>query len=629
MDIGWLIGGAQGAGVDTAANIFGAAIAKTGYYIFGSREYFSNIKGRHSYFSLVISDKPRYSVDTRVNILATFDAETIFQHFDQVSEYMLYDIALADTDIFKVRTIEPEIAEDQAEILKKAGYGTTVSEVIRYLNDRGVKAIPIDYGKIMRDIINTLKMDSFSVERARNMVCIGASFSMLGFDKKHIENAVSSAFGKKKEFMELNRLAAVAGMNAVMEKHYDFKELHIKDRRVQLDGNTISAIGKIYGGLRFQSYYPITPASDESTYLEANQILEVNSDKKDSKQGIVVLQTEDELAAINSAVGATLTGARAATATSGPGFSLMNEGISWAGMNEAPVLITYYMRGSPSTGLPTRSGQSELKSALNAGHGEFARVVIVSGDHSEIFEDAVNALNMAEICQTPAIHIIEKTLANSYSIMNRNDLFSDKLSIKRGKIVYPEEPEDYKRFEITEDGISRRALLGHAKMYYTGDEHNEYGHISESPRNRTEIYEKRIKKIKKASDYLADDEKVRVVGNSDTVLLTWGSPKGAILDAIEMLADKGIQIEMVQVRLFSPYPSELVKRAVAGKKRIIAVENNYNAQGAEIFTEQTGMAPTGYILKWNGRPIYRDELVEAVMEIVNKNSRKVVLNGGK
>jgi 2-oxoglutarate ferredoxin oxidoreductase subunit alpha len=629
MNIGWLIGGAQGAGVDTAANIFGSAVAKSGYYIFGSREYFSNIKGRHSYFSLVISNKPRHSVDARVNILATFDAETIFQHFDQVSEYMLYDVALKDTDIFKVRTIETEIAEDQADILKKAGYDTTVSEVIRYLNDNGVKTIPIDYGKIMRNIINILKMDSFSVERARNMVCIGASFSMLGFDKKYIENAVSSAFAKKKEFMELNRLAVVAGMDAILEKHYELEELPVDGGRVQLDGNTISALGKIYGGLRFQSYYPITPASDESTYLEANQILEVNTNKKSAKQGVVVLQTEDELAAINSAVGATLTGARAATATSGPGFSLMNEGISWAGMNEAPVLITYYMRGSPSTGLPTRSGQSELKSALNAGHGEFARVVIASGDHNEIFGDAVNALNMAEICQTPAIHIIEKTLANSYSVMERSGLFSDKLSIKRGKIVYPEEPEKYKRFEITEDGISGRAFLGHAKMYYTGDEHNEYGHISESPRNRTAIYEKRMKKIKKASDYLRDEEKVRIIGNSDTVLLTWGSPKGAIVDAIEVLANEGIQIGMIQVRLFSPYPAGLIKKAVAGKKRIIAVENNYNAQGAEIFTEQTGMSPTGYILKWNGRPIYRDELVEAVKEIVNKNSRKVVLNGGK
>ncbi|MCL5100839.1 MAG: 2-oxoacid:acceptor oxidoreductase subunit alpha [Candidatus Marsarchaeota archaeon] len=628
MRLGWLIGGAQGAGVDTAANIFGAAVAKSGYYIFGSREYFSNIKGRHSYFNVLISDKQQYSVDTNVNILATFDAETIFQHFDQVTEYMIYDKAQEQSDIEKVRSLEPEIAEEQAAILKNAGYGTTVSEVLRYLKNKNVKTIPLDYSTIIRNIINELKMDPFSAERARNMVSVGASFSLLGLDMGHMESSIERAFSKKKDFLELNLLAARAGMKEVTNA-YSVKNIPYVKSRIQLDGNTISALGKIYGGLRFQSYYPITPASDESTYLEANQILKTNLGKENSSQGIIVVQTEDELAAINAAVGATLTGSRAATATSGPGFSLMNEGISWAGMNEAPVLITYYMRGSPATGLPTRSGQSDLKLALNAGHGEFARIVIASGDHMEIFEDAVNALNLAETCQTPAVHIIEKTLANSYAVIDEDKLIAKDLSIKRGKVIYPEDPEHYRRFEITEDGISPRAFLGHAQIYYTGDEHNENGHISESSKNRTIMYEKRIKKLNQAATNLDDSKKINIVGNADVVLLTWGSPKGAIVDSIDMLAKENIRIEMVQIRLFSPYPLEQVKKAVSGKKKIIAVENNYDAQGAEIFTEQTGIKPTNYILKWNGRPIYRDELIDAVRNIINKNVKRVVLNGGK
>jgi 2-oxoglutarate ferredoxin oxidoreductase subunit alpha len=627
MRFGWLIGGAQGAGVDTAANVFGAAVAKAGYNIFGSREYFSNIKGRHSYFNVMISDKPQYSVDTTVNMLATFDAETIFQHFDQVTQYMLYDKTQEQLDIAKVRSLEPEIAAEQAAILRSAGYGTTVAEVLKYLRGKGVKTIALDYGAAVLGISNALKLDPFSSQRAMNIVCVGASFSMLGLKADYLESSISHAFAKKKDFLELNLRAARAGMNAVGNA-YSMKDMPHEKLKVQLDGNTISALGKIYGGLRFQSYYPITPASDESTYLEANQILKTNLGKTGSSQGIVVVQTEDELAAINSAVGATLTGARAATATSGPGFSLMNEGISWAGMNEAPVLVTYYMRGSPATGLPTRSGQSDLKLALNAGHGEFARVVIASGDHMEIFEDAVNALNLAEICQTPAVHIIEKTLANSYSVMDGDAFASKSLSIKRGKIVYPEDPEHYKRFEITDDGISPRAFLGHAQMYYTGDEHNERGHISESASNRKAMYEKRIKKLLQAAAGLDDKKKANIVGDADVVLLTWGSPKGAILDSMDALAKENIKVEMVQVRLFSPYPSELVKKAVSGKK-IIAVENNYGAQGAEIFTEQTGIRPTNYILKWNGRPVYRDELVDAVKSIVKKDVKKVVLNGGK
>ncbi len=620
-----MIGGAQGTGVDTSANIFGNAVAKAGYYIYGSREYFSNIKGRHSYFNVVISDAPQHSIETKVNILATFDAETVFQHFDEVKDWLIYDKALEPMSMDKVRSLEPEIAEEQAAILEKAGFGLTIADIVKYLNGKGVKTIAVDYGPLMKNIINQLKMDPFIAEKARNMLCAGVSFGLLGLDQQGMLDAIKFAFSKNEKFLNLNTLAAQSGL-AQAKSAYSLKELPKQGHRVQLDGNTISAIGKIYGGLGFQSYYPITPASDESTYIEANQLLDSG---KGDKRGIVVLQTEDELAAINAANGAALTGARSATATSGPGFSLMNEGISWAGMNEVPVMVTYYMRGSPATGLPTRSGQSDLKLALNAGHGEFARIVIASGDHAEVFEDAILGLNLAEVCQTPVIHIIEKTLANAYSVMDESTLAMGSAKLERGKIVFPEEPEAYKRFEITEDGISPRAFLGHAQMYYTGDEHNEYGHITEASSNRTQMYEKRIKKLDTASKSIPDDKKANIVGNSDTVLLTWGSPKGAILDAMEDLKADGINVEMLQVRLFSPYPKELVGKALQGKKRIIAVENNYNAQGAEIMTESLLISPTHYILKWNGRPMAKDEIANAVRDIMKNDTKKVVLNGGK
>ena len=626
MRINWVMGGAQGAGVDTSANIFGSAVAHAGYYIFGSREYFSNIKGRHSYFSVVISDRPQHSIDSKVNILAAFDAETVFQHFDEATEYLIYDKAHEPMGIDKVRSMEPGQVKRQAAILEGAGLGTTIADVVKYVSGKGVKTVPIDYGTLMRNIINELKMDPFVAEKARNMLCVGASYALLGLDQKYMNDAIGQVFAKNELFLKLNTMAAQAGMNSA-KNAYSMKEIPANGHHVQLDGNTISALGKLYGGLRFQSYYPITPASDESTYIEANQLLRAKG--SDEPHGVVVVQTEDELAAINAANGAALTGARAATATSGPGFSLMNEGISWAGMNEAPVLITYYVRGSPATGLPTRSGQADLKLALNAGHGEFARVVIASGDHSEIFDDAVLALNLAELCQTPTVHMIEKTLANSYSVMDEGIISSSAAKIDRGSIVYPEEPDDYKRFEFTEDGVSPRAFLGHARMYYTGDEHNEYGHITEESTNRTRMYEKRIKKLDKVAKYLTDPQKANIIGNSDTVLLTWGSPKGAILDAMESLKAEGIDVEMVQVRVFSPYPSELIAKALSGKKRIIAVENNYGAQGADVLMERTGMRPTHYILKWNGRPMTRNEIADAVKEIMKNDTKRIVLDGGK
>ncbi len=339
-----------------------------------------------------------------------------------------------------------------------------------------------------------------------------------------------------------------------------------------------------------------------------------------------MVQSEDEIAAINMAVGSSLTGARSATATSGPGFSLMSEGISWAGMNEAPVLITYYMRGAPATGLPTRSGQADLKFALNVGHGEFPRIVIASGDHEEVFYDSIYGLNLAERYQTPVIHIIEKCLANAYSVLDMKLFTGSDISIERGLLV--EGGEDYRRFAHSDNGLSPRAFLGKARIFYTGDEHNETGHITEESLNRLAIYEKRLKKLETADREIMEESMVNVFGDSENVVLTWGSTKGAAIDAMEELKEKGIDIEVVQVRMFSPYPKNYMKKILAGKSRIIALENNYYAQGAEVLTEKTGIMPDSYILKWTGRPVLLDELVDALERVIKKGEKKVVLHGG-
>ena len=615
-----MVGGAQGLGVDTAANLFGSGISRAGYYVFGSREYFSNIKGRHSYFNLTISDVMPHSIDSGVDILATFDAESIFQHFDEARRHMIYGKAFENIDISSIRSMEGEIVEEKADILESAGFETTVAGVLGYLNSKNVKTIPIDYNALMRNVLESSGVPPAIAERARNMICVSSSFALLGLDKQLLLDGLQQ-FAKNKAFIALNTIAINEGYS-ITTGQYGLRPLQLKGHRIQADGNTLSALGKIAGGLRFQSYYPITPASDESTYIEANQVVKTSG--KDG--GIVVLQTEDELAAINAASGAALTGARSATATSGPGFSLMNEGISWAGMNEVPVVITYYMRGSPATGLPTRSGQSDLKLALNAGHGEFARIVLVSGDHEEVFNDAMWAMNLAEQYQTPTIHIIEKTIANAYSIMERSKLDNGSFLIDRGSIVQ-KPAESYKRFMFSESGISPRAFLGQARMYYTGDEHNEFGHITEASTNRTRMYEKRIKKLSTADAEIDWKLRLNVVGDANNVLLTWGSPKGAIIDAMEELAASGIDIQMIQLRMFNPYPTKKVMELLKGKN-VIAVENNYNAQAAEVLTEKTGIVPNAKILKWNGRPITRDEIVMSVLKVLKDNEKRVVLNAG-
>src|SRR6185437_1125073 len=175
-------------------------------------------------------------------------------------------------------------------------------------------------------------------------------------------------------------------------------------------GSQTSPLGKIVAGCRFQTYYPITPASDDSEYLESNNIIKQNDGHNGS---IVVVQTEDEISAIAMAIGASLTGSRSCTATSGPGFSLMAEALGWAGMNEIPLIVSLYQRAGPSTGLPTRQEQGDLLFAINAGHGEFPRIVYASGDIEESFYDRVRVFNYADIFQTPVIHMLDKYLSNS------------------------------------------------------------------------------------------------------------------------------------------------------------------------------------------------------------------------
>ncbi len=618
----WMIGGAQGLGVDTSATIFGNAVARAGYYLYGNREYYSNIKGRHSYFQVVFSEKPLHSISSNVNVLATFDAETIFQHFTEVTDFIIYDKGVEGTNLDMVRSMEPEIADQVRDLLTKNGLGDTVKDVISFLEKKGVKAIPINYLELLKKVADTYKLPLSVVERAKNIIAVATSMSLFGFKLDYLKQAISSLF-KNELFVKFNTMAAELGYN-ITENYYKLPEIPVSKPRIQVDGNTISAMGKLAAGLRFQSYYPITPASDESTYIEANQNLDMMVEGGElRKGGAVVVQAEDELAAINMAVGSTLTGARAATATSGPGFALMAEGISWAGMNEAPVVITYYMRGAPSTGLPTRSGQGDLKFALNVGHGEFPRIVIASGDHEEIFWDAIWAFNLAEKYQTPVIHIIEKTLANAYSVFDEDHILGKKIPIERGKIVKPT-GEFFKRFEITDDGISPRAFLGEASIFYAGDEHNEEGHITEGTENRIKMYEKRMKKLETADKEIPEEQRVNVVGNGNIVLLTWGSPKGAIIDAMDELKD----VMMIQVKMFNPYPKNLMKKLLQGKSMIIAVENNYLAQGAQILTENTGIFPTHYILKWTGRAITREEIIEGVKKIVEKGEKRVVLNAG-
>jgi len=404
-------------------------------------------------------------------------------------------------------------------------------------------------------------------------------------------------------------------------------------------GTEAVALGKIVGGCRVQTYYPITPAADESEFIESHDNFSILDGAEGGKTGsVLVTQTEDEIAAITMATGAALTGARSATSTSGPGFSLMVEGLGWAGINEVPVVITHYQRGGPATGLPTRHEQGDLKFVLSASHGEFPRIVLCSGDLVECFYDAIRVFNYAEKFQMPAIHLLDKSLANNSMTITppRPDL----IPIDRGKLVQGERHsgngEEYQRFAFTDDGVSPRAVLGAPgyRFWNTGDEHNEMGHIEEDPDNRIRMMTKRMTKLETAAREIPEQEKLNFFKSAkeqaDITIVSWGSTKGPILDAMKLLERDGIGVEFLQVRLASPFPAEEVRERLSQVKLLVDIEQNYSGQMADLIAEKTRVEVKNRVVKFNGRPMSRDEVYLAIRQILAdpEANRRVVLTYG-
>ena len=352
--------------------------------------------------------------------------------------------------------------------------------------------------------------------------------------------------------------------------------------------------------------------------METHEILQVKEDRPGSTS---IIQTEDEISAIGMAVGASLTGVRSATSTSGPGFSLMAEMLGWAGINETPVVITLFQRSGPSTGLPTRHGQDDLLFAINAGHGEFPRIVYASGDVEDSFYDTGKCFNFADIFQVPVIHILDKFIASSVVTCKRFD--PDLISIDRGKLLEKIDG-DYKRFALSPDGISPRSKLGleNGVFWNTGDESDEYGHISEDPVNRIQMMDKRQTKIEQILSLIPKEDQAVAYGKLDICIISWGSPKGPILDAIEMHKKDGHEIGFIDIKLLHPFPTDYIKSMLKGSSIVIDIEANMTGQLASLIKENLLRDPDYYILKYTGRPMTCIEIFYSLKKILEKKAEK-------
>jgi len=633
-DFIWMAGGPQGSGVDSSANIFARACCYGGLHVYGKREYSSNIKGLHSYFQIRVSPREVGAIVDRVDLLCTFDAESVVRHIWEVAPGggIICDTEVLETKIFSIPTLPPTFLEEFRKNLDKNGlHPETVNDLLSEVKKNDVRIYAVPYLEMLKEIGKEVGEEQLiKLTRMINVLTLGISFGIVNYDKKNIEEAIKIIFAKKPSIVSMNLQAFNKAYDYAREKFGDtgFKLNTIKtdEERIFLQGTQAVALGKLAGGCRIQAYYPITPAADESEYLEENQVLENGG-------AIIVMQTEDEIAAITMVTGAALTGARSATSTSGPGFSLMVEGMGWAGINEVPVVINYYQRGAPATGLPTRHGQDDLRFAIHASHGEFPRIILCSGDIEECFYDAARAFNYAERYQTPVIHLIDKALANSN--MSCKMLDPNFVIIDRGDLLTKEDiaGKDYRRFEFTDNGISPRLPLGTPGVVFwnTGDEHNESGHITEEPAMRTRMLEKRMKKFDTANMEIPLEERIKFFGDEDApaIIVSWGSPKGAILEAMEMLKKDGYRTGFLQIRMPHPLPKEYIIKVLGKASKKINVEGNYSGQLAGIIREKTGIQMDYFVLKWNGRPMSSDEVHDALLRIMQGNApERQVLNGG-
>jgi 2-oxoglutarate ferredoxin oxidoreductase subunit alpha len=647
MDRNILIGGPQGGGIETASILAVRAIAAHGYMVLADREYHSNIKGKHSYSHIRFSERQVGSIKYPVDALGALDVESLVTHFHEVRKggAVVHDLAIGKRALLKNPPMEPEKVEELRRFFGEQGVGETVDDLDAWLASRGVSVHRMPFAEA---ISNVLEGRSPLIEKVMNTALATALLGASGIGTDPIKSAAASVFGGKKEALEVNLRTidvvgeliggTMTGARAVADMGVwagaragagagiaaePLERIAAGKGRLIVAGNDAVAIGKVLGGLGLQTYYPITPAADESFALEqSSSVIGIGGIQS---AGPTVVQTEDEIAAVTMAIGGSLAGVRSATSTSGPGFSLMAEGLGWAGMNEVPVVVTVYQRGGPSTGLPTRNGQADLLFSIHAGHGEFPRAVLASGDHREAAEDAVKCMNIADEYQLPVIHLLDKALANCVTTMVPD--FSP--AVRRGKRHSPD-GAPYRRFAFTEDGISPRAFLGEALQWYTGDEHDEAGHISESPPNRVRMQEKRMGKTAKLLSEIPDGDKARLFGPEryDDLILTWGMTTGACADALEEINRSGGRAAVLQVRLMEPFPADYVRGFAKGAGRLIGIECNHGGMLSDLVEARCGVRVGARALKDTGRMVSEDEVVSALRSIHEGNLR-ITLSGGE
>ncbi|KAA0564252.1 2-oxoacid:acceptor oxidoreductase subunit alpha [Bacillus sp. CH30_1T] len=576
--LSWKVGGQQGEGIESTGEIFSMALNRLGYFLYGYRHFSSRIKGGHTNNKIRVSTTQVRAIADDLDILVAFDQETIDVNYKELH---------SDGVIIADAKFKPEKPED---------------------TDASLYVIPF-----------TQLATELGTSLMKNMVAVGATCAVLNLDPDVFEEVVEEIFGRKGETVVEKNMEAIKQGFQSMKDELGIKvgSLQLKEadgnKRMFMIGNDAIALGALAGGVRLMAAYPITPASEIMEYLI----------KKLPMVGGTVIQTEDEIAAATMAIGANYGGIRSFTASAGPGLSLMMEAIGLSGMTEQPLVVVDTQRGGPSTGLPTKQEQSDLMAMIYGTHGEIPKIVLAPSTVQEAFYDTVEAFNLAEEYQCPVIILSDLQLSLGKQTVEPLDY--SKVEIRRGKLVGNEselnelEAKKYfKRFEVTEDGVSPRVIPGmkNGIHHVTGVEHDETGKPSESPVNRQAQMDKRMRKVESIHfnnpihTHAPHEE-------ADLLLVGFNSTRGVIEEAMERLEADGLKVNHAHVRLIHPFPADELEPLMQSAKKVVVIENNATGQLANIIKMNVGYGnKITKMTKYDGTPYLPNEIHSRCKELI-------------
>ena len=549
-----LIGGAAGLGMETLALFLEKILKRNGFEIFVIQDYMSRVRGGHNFFQIRFGNEAIDSHEDTLDGIIALDQETVNNHVNRLK-----------SDGFV-------IADEEINIVHKNAYKLPLKSTAKEIG----KAIV--YGNI----------------------ALGALLSLFNLDLNGIKDIINEKL--RGEVAGQNIKALEVGHKMISGKYY--LQAERKDDQILINAHEAVALGALASGLKFYSGYPMTPSTGVMNYLAARM----------NDAEVIVEQAEDEIAAINMALGASAAGVRAMTATSGGGFALMSETIGLAGMLEVPLVIVEAQRPGPATGLPTRTEQGDLKFAIFSSPSEIPKMVITLRDPEDAFYQTNRAFNIADKYQIPVILMSDQFLADSTRTIKAFDFRKIKNNRYLSTEAYSTNNE-YKRYEVTDSGISPRIIPGKSAdrlVLFDSDEHDEYGHITESAKVREIMHDKRLRKM----TYLKEElQEPLFVGdeNADTLLVTWGSLSSPVREAVRLL-NKDCNKKYAAL-LFGdvwPLPDKLLIEKEKNIKELISVEQNATGQFASVIKECTGIVCDNSILKYDGRPLSAQEIIAKV-----------------